>query len=47
LVGTVHDLLQAVLQTYWQGIELVGGVLALLGLGMWIISLLIQAKTGS
>jgi hypothetical protein len=44
LMGVVHDLLRAVLQTYWQDLMLLGAAVALPGLVMWIVSGLIKQR---
>ncbi len=44
LIGTVHDVVQAVLQTFWRGIQVAGGLVAFVGLGMWIVSMLIRNR---
>lgn len=42
LVGTAHDVVRAVLQTFWGGSDLLGGIVAAIGLAMWIVSAFIH-----
>jgi hypothetical protein len=44
LVGTVHDVVKAVLQPFWGNMDLLGGVIAAAGLVMWMVSVFIQPK---